>query len=309
MFSSTQSEIVSSETVVEYAAQIATDNEISGTMPVEWLPFPLEAEANINAMGSFEFQQYRFDKFIKSQFASLTPKRLNRHEELLPEVKQILLEAPLETIHSKLGDFYATKIEVGGVFQLTVATDLVGAASELGMSIGGTIDAHIASASLGVSGSVETNVRGQKSRTRLTVLGGNSKVWLKLNENNPAAAIQEEWAQSITTANEYPIGFTLVPIWDLLNHDDMNIMKAADLKNYMTTKWHEANQQLPAYPPAPDPPDNCKDNVNIHGSDWWVTCMLPNMHSVRRRRQHCQCDTGYEPDGPFKCSRCKDPSP
>lgn len=56
--------------------------------------------------------------------------------------------------------------------------------------------------------------------------------WLGLQSNN-YDSIQGEWVQTITEENMYPVGVRLRPLWELLDHADMDPAQAEELKNYM----------------------------------------------------------------------------
>eukprot|EP00419_Tripos_fusus_P036864 CAMPEP_0172768688 /NCGR_PEP_ID=MMETSP1074-20121228/185271_1 /TAXON_ID=2916 /ORGANISM="Ceratium fusus, Strain PA161109" /LENGTH=84 /DNA_ID=CAMNT_0013604131 /DNA_START=100 /DNA_END=350 /DNA_ORIENTATION=- len=62
-----------------------------------------------------------------------------------------------------------------------------------------------ASAKSTVSGSASasTAIGSKTANTKLTVLGGNSLLWLQLTKDNQDE-IQHKWAKSVTDHNEYP---------------------------------------------------------------------------------------------------------
>jgi len=69
---------------------------------------------------------------------------------------------------------------------------------------------------------------------KMRVLGGTTTKWLGLQADN-LNDIQREWVETITEENMYPVGVRLRPLWELLDHPDMDPEKAEELKNYMMT--------------------------------------------------------------------------
>merc|ERR1719189_159313 len=111
---------------------------------------------------------------------------------------------------------------------------------ELRMKIEAEYTQVAASAKATVSGGASTSlsIGSREARTKLTVLGGDPRLWLQMTKDNQDD-VQKEWAKSVNADNEYPTEFRLVPIWELLDHDDMDRKKAQELKSFMLNRWKQ----------------------------------------------------------------------
>merc|ERR1719203_522290 len=82
--------------------------------------------------------------------------------------------------------------------------------------------------------------------------GGDAAIWAKLDASGTNFdEVHQDWTDSIDSDNQFEVGFELHPIWELLNHTDMNQTKARALKAHMTQQWADSNRAIPAdYPRA-----------------------------------------------------------
>jgi hypothetical protein len=115
--------------------------------------------------------------------------------------------------------------------------------------------AGAASASFSGSSSQSAQVDNRAARVKLSVLGGDTRVWLSLNGDNQDD-LQRQWAASLSRKNLFPLNLRLVPIWDLLEDPEANPAKAAELKQYMLKKWEDEAARVPQYDFA-DPVGAC----------------------------------------------------
>jgi len=129
-------------------------------------------------------------------------------------------------------------VTLGGVYQLTIMTERRYSDSSMSIAatISGSYNRFAMSAKATLSGAAaSTHVQGGRNyHVKMRVLGGATTTWLGLQANN-LKNIQEEWVNTITEENMYPVGVRLRPLWELLDHPDMDPEKAEELKNYMMT--------------------------------------------------------------------------
>lgn len=174
------------------------------------------------------------------------------HKRLTAEWKKFLLEATAEAIHERLGDFFAVELMYGGAMKTTTTTEMI--AGESASSIEGKLRAsydNILSASLSASaGKTSTYASSEHSfKSSTSTYGGDAKIWAGLSHDN-FDEIHDLWAKSIKDINEIEVGFTLRPIWELLDHDDMDKGKADKLKTIMVDAWKFAANGIPEYRPV-----------------------------------------------------------
>lgn len=243
-FSKMRHESISSESSKEYAKQISADLKVSGS---GW-GFEAAAEASLHSMGSSQSKQFRLDKFITAEQRKTSIVPLAPWAKLYPHVKDFMLNETVEKIHHVLGDFYATEITLGGVFQQTVTTEWRAGdtKTDLRAMVEGSYNALAYSARASVSGStsVSAKIGSRAAKVSLKILGGNANVWLGLTGSNQDD-IQTKWANTITASNMFPVNMHLVPLWTLLEDKTANPAKAAALQRYMVREWKAAAQSIP----------------------------------------------------------------
>lgn len=79
-------------------------------------------------------------------------------------------------------------------------------------------------------------------KTDYTSRGGNSHIWLSRTKS--VNEMIEEWKNTITDDNQYPIEQTLEPIWTLLDHEEMNPRKADEVKIYIQDVWKTEHDEV-----------------------------------------------------------------
>lgn len=201
--------------------------------------FEAAAAMSANAVWSSSKRTFRQDTFVKAKKVRISRRSAHPHEHLTASARACLLEETPSTIVSRFGQFYPLSVTLGGVYQLTVMTETE--RNDDTKSIAASISASFnrfavwGKASLtGGAASTHTNY-GRKYHLKMRVLGGESTQWLGLQTNN-MDVIQRQWVESITEENMYPVGVRLRPLWELLDHDDMDREKAQALKRYMMSQ-------------------------------------------------------------------------
>jgi len=255
IFSSVLADVVTSDSSKSYASKIAAKIGLSGSYSA-WGASALSAaaEMSLSSLSSSSFKLFRMDKNIRAHHSKISMNSFMPHKHLTESAKHALLNFHPEQIQRMLGDFYASEVTLGGIFQLTVVMAMSAKESEQEMRA--KVEAEYsnvaakAKGSMSGSASTSTKIGNKMASTKLQVLGGNPRLWLEMGEDNQDE-IQKKWAQSVNDQNEYPTNFKLVPIWDLLDHDDMDRKKAKALKNFMINRWKEEEKELPAHDAAP----------------------------------------------------------
>jgi hypothetical protein len=247
----------SSDSAQDFANQISSELEVSGSYGDATFgqAFTASAQMSLERTSQSSYNQYRYDQIIKATMAHLSSKSLWRYDQLRPSVKEFLLTASPSDIHDKLGDFYATEVVIGGVFQVTVTTveRESDTKTEMQNSIKADMDSVVASASAAFSagGSVSTTISSREMRTSVKAQGGDTHLWLGLSKDN-MEDIKTDWAATLDDTNAFAIGFRLSPLWRLLEQGDLNPGKAKELETYMKKKWADEAAEVPVYHPEPD---------------------------------------------------------
>lgn len=224
---------------------------------VKYKAFSSSARVSTERIRNDMVATYRTDLLSQTMKMRVTLNTLHPHQLLTPEAKRFLLEEPPEKIVETVGEFYAHKLTLGGIFQATFVkeqsesesvdsfeSEVRASAKFLLGSVSGYSKVGTTSAERELLESVSVNYEVQ---------GGDTSIWLGLTGDN-MDEIQTAWAASVSDDNLFPVSFGLRPIWTLLEDDDMDPSKAKELETYLTTKWNEEYQAIPL-PPAPDAPE------------------------------------------------------
>jgi len=207
---------------------------------------------------------------IKFRRRSLSSQVFHPISRLTPGVKKFLLKAPVNTIHHRMGDFFATEVMLGGVFQTQTVTAMYEEETEsevqTDMEASYKFIAYSADASFSAGGSSTSKSEEHSYKSRVKALGGDTSIWLKLNGDN-RQEVQSEWVQSVHNGNEFPVSFQVVPLWHLLDDVEMDIAKAAELKAYMLKRWQEA--KVPHYPGIPIKAKTVQTTAAPSGQVFW----------------------------------------
>jgi len=246
---SAHAEVTSGSSSAEYGKQVSTEFGVKGSYGA----FDGAAQASLESISTQRHKQYRRTSNIKFRHQHMSLDVFEPWSLLSPAAKKFLLNAPIDRLHDRLGDFYALEITLGGVFQqTTIATMFEGEESfQAEARIQASYDAIVAAADISFSkGGISTKKQGNETfESRLKALGGDTSIFLKLNGHN-REDLQIEWANSFRDhENDFPVGFRLAPIWDLLDSEDMNPAKAQELKRLMTDKW--SSVPMPNFPGIP----------------------------------------------------------
>jgi len=185
--------------------------------------------------------------------------------------KRFLLDATVERIHHHLGDFIATELTYGGAIQTTTIATMV--QGDTKSSVQAELAANYrevfssASASISSGGSSSYKTSKHTFQTKIGTFGGKSSIWARLSKDN-FDAVQQEWAESINDKNQFEVEFKLVPIWTLLDHDDMDRAKAHELERHILQKWKSSSDQIPQYASEKPAGPKCAPRVCYNGGKW-----------------------------------------
>lgn len=213
--------------------------------------FSAAASVSTDFISNAHVKTCRVDKMVTAQKYLVTQKIFNLKEYLHPHIKEYLLHKPPERIVSRIGQFYAQRITLGGVLQTTSIVEMT--EEDTTASVAATLEASYGLVNI-ISGSAEGSRNTtsfsstSKMSTRWKVLGGDSRLWLQLGSRDTnIRAIQKEWAESVSDDSLHPIGYTLRPIWELL--EDLDSNKASQLQEFLERKWLTEEAQIPERAP------------------------------------------------------------
>jgi len=237
----------SAESVVETAEQFSVDAGIEGS----YNAFSGSATVSTETASSSNVQQLRVDRVVRAEMFRLTLNAVYPHKYLRDSVKAFLLAETPERIVSKLGEFYAEKLTLGGVFQSIHVKDKTEIDSKA--SFESQVKAEGSFLVGSVSGNLDTGFSNSQRElldrvsSSYSVKGGDTTIWLHLRSDN-CDQLQDEWVESITESNLYPIQYKLRPLWLLLLPLDPT--KGAALQKYLLQKWESERLSIPDYPLA-----------------------------------------------------------
>jgi len=200
--------------------------------------------ASTNSLNKSKKKYVRNDYNIDSCVAIVQMEPLNAHKYLTPQAKDILLQRSPEEILTKIGPYYASSFTLGATFELRVVTEVSNQqqANEFRGSFSVEYNGSFnLNATLGGSSESKNNSTCTKSTTQVTIAGGDPSIWMSRSKDiNTKLA---EWQKTLTPKNMSPIQHKLQYIWDLLDNDEMDRKKAAEVKSYILEKWEkEANE-------------------------------------------------------------------
>lgn len=279
---------VYSSSYESFGQQFASQLVASGSKKTVGMGFSVEASVGMDSMRTSEYQQFHANVMQIASIYKLTsltvPGKLHQH--LRPDVRDALLTMEVEDIAHSFGEFYVTEVDVGGIFKQSVAVTQFQEDSELELklAIKASIDslAYDASAQINTSFRAETSVGGHETMASTYVTGGKTEVWLKLHEGN-LQQVREEWAGSIDDTNLVPSNVRVLPIWTLLQHEEMDPEKGNKLQAYLEGKWQSERAKLPSYDKAPS-----FTFAQIKSAHWLSGCLDGTGNKIRMRK----CDSG-----------------
>jgi len=92
-----------------------------------------------------------------------------------------------------------------------------------------------------------------------------ANIWFSLkNDESNIEEIQQTWAASIDDDSLGVVEIRLVPIWTLLDHDDMDRAKARELQGFFTKKWEAESDKLVDQSPKVPCEDTVKNPCTAH---------------------------------------------
>jgi hypothetical protein len=198
--------------------------------------FEAAAAVSANAVWSTSQNTFRQDTFVKAKKVRISRRSSHPHEHLTASARACLLEETPSTIVSRFGQFYPLSVTLGGVYQLTVMTETKRSenSKDIAAKISGSFQRFAVKGKASLMGGAASTYSkdNRQYHLKMRVLGGESTQWLGLQADN-VDKIQGQWVDSITEDNMYPVGVRLRPLWELLDHDDMDREKAQALKKYM----------------------------------------------------------------------------
>lgn len=240
-----RTEIISSSSVKETASKFSLEVGIEA----RYKAFSGTAQTSTERVSSSRVAKLRVDRLVRSEMFRTTIDDLSPHNYLKDSVKEFLLNESPERVVSRLGEFYAEQLTLGGVFQSTHVKDASETDSSTAFSAQVTAKADflIASAAGSVGTSVSSSEREElkKISTKYMVKGGDTTLWLSLG-GRTVADVQRRWAASVTAENLYPIRYKLRPLWMLLK--PLNAAKGAALERFLKAKWEAEDRSIPNLP-------------------------------------------------------------
>jgi hypothetical protein len=235
-----------------------TAKEIQGKVGLEgnYGAFSASAEASTNSISNSAVKKFRSDRMIIVKDSAVSLSTSYAHRMLIPEIKELLLSESPEKIVKTIGSFYARQLTLGCMLQVTNLVEMtshdtkesmttkVEAKYGLGASISGSVEGAVKTTSFG---------KNSMSHSKWQALGGNTRIWLGLqNDGSNYEAIKSEWVESLSDDNMYIVGMKLAPIWELLDHREMNVNKARQLENYLKKKWRTEAAGIQHWQPLPE---------------------------------------------------------
>jgi len=187
----------------------------------------------------------RMDHNIDSCMSIVQLEPLDAHKYLRPDVKTYLLKRSPEDILDTIGPFYASQFTLGATFQLRVKSEVSGQeeADEFKTSFSAGYDGMFnLNVTAGGSSERKSNSSCTKYTTAIDWAGGDERIWL--SKSKDVNTKLGEWQQSLTSENMRPIQHKLQYIWLLLDNDDMDREKAAEVKSYILAKWEEDENRI-----------------------------------------------------------------
>jgi len=159
------------------------------------------------------------------------------------DVKQL----SCEEIEAKIGVFYATSFKLGGRVSKVYVKEATEDDDE--KSLENEIELTYGKGPFAVTGKTKASISTSKSnknakmRTSWSAMGGDTKVWLKMdssNSNPDPDAILQEWVATFSSdgSNAFPCDFQLQPLWGLISHVDKE--KGNEYQKYLEAKWAES---------------------------------------------------------------------
>ena len=239
------------------AAQWAAGNMKVGAL---YKAFSGAASMAVETTGESKIETVRVDAIgvcTKNCITSRGSFRTCPEKFLTESFKSSVQELTVEEIESRIGVFYAIRLQLGGmvkrsyVMEATEDDNESKVTAELQAAFGAEcLGASIEAASTFETGRRSSN-RNAKVRREWRAQGGDIDLWFQLGnsgadqpESSSAMDIATEWAQTIDGTNVYPFDFELRPLWELIKI--INSQKATEFRLYLEDKWEkDESRHLP----------------------------------------------------------------
>jgi hypothetical protein len=243
---------MSSDSVSETAEDVRSKVGLEGSYGA----FSAAAESSTEDMSSTNVKKFRLDRMVEARKYVVSLDSPYPHRMLRPEIKEYLLSESPDKIVNFIGQFYATRLTLGGVLHVTNVVEMT--SSDTKSSMQAKVEA-----TYGLGNSISASAEGKVAKSsfeknsnaysKWQVLGGNPNIWLSLTKDDGNFQdIQQRWADSVSDGSLYPIDMKLAPIWNLLDHSEMNVNKARQLETYLKNKWSNDARGNPVWQPLPD---------------------------------------------------------
>lgn len=206
--------------------------------------FSAAASMSTSRLNKDKKKYVRIDHNIDTCISVVQMEPVNPHKYLRPDVKNLLLTRTPEYILSEIGPFYASQFTLGATFELRVVGEV--SSEEQAHEFKGELSANYLSiVKVKIGG--ETKSSSKKSctdyDTEYKTSGGDPRIWLGTKSLEEKL---DDWQDSITAENLRPIQHQLKYIWELLDHDDMDRVKAEEVKSYIMGQWEAAGGRVAA---------------------------------------------------------------
>jgi len=259
------------------------------------------------------------DAIAKANMYTVTTKgslRTFPHRHLTSTFKEAVKTLPFEDIESKIGVFYAIKLNLGGCVQKTYIMEATESDSKT--TVTAELEAKYGAGCWGVAGEsknemeFKTSSKSAKMRTEWRAQGGKTEMWLGIdfaNSSKSAKTVAEKWAGTLTPANVYPCDFELKPMWELVKAVDhergVEFQKyleekwARDVSKYNPTRFLKSNPMICKHKSAKKIIEECKKH-----KDWsrdqsskaqgWINTWTAQFDLTRNRNWRSAANSGAE---------------
>ena len=227
--------------------------------------FSAAASMAVSKSAEYSIKTARLDEFVRfnqEHAMAAGAFRTQPHTKLDPSLKTYIEAVRLsrvQDIAETLGSFYARSTNLGGVVQKTYTMQATEYDTQA--SVEAALKAGRGNSLIGGEGSFtdghtkRTDVEGAQMSTRFHAEGGDTRLWLAVNERGANfEEVQQRWAASFAADGHdlYPWGLELRPIWELVERIDA--AKGQALREHLTLKWERlarAFSPVNFYTPSP----------------------------------------------------------
>jgi len=225
--------------------ETAQSFSLSASVEGNYKAFEGAVRTSTNSMNSKQVKKMRIDKEVLAMVSKVGMTEPGPHAYLTDTARNFLLVEAPEKITQTYGEFYATELVLGGVFQSTFVkehnefTSMMDFKAEVEASYSWLI----ASASVSAATHIRNEREGQSTAIDVQVKaqGGDVNKCLGLSEDN-LQSVQREWSETVDDSNSYPVAHSLHPIWELIEPLDED--KAQAVKTHLESTWITVHDAL-----------------------------------------------------------------